>query len=386
MGVASQCSKCGKYSSYKTLQLHDIYECSSRQNRPNQQAVNQQIQQVNQLINTIQQLAQNASTLIQSINNDQQLTPQQKQQVINNLNSGINNLKTVADDLVKKRIRKNKYGVLQMILQPHRINKLLERFTQQELADIFEINERTIRRLKKPNSTPKKAGRKRKLSQESLLALRLYAIAIKDFTQKKEIKHFIEVIIPFLLKSDANIFFLDECGFHLNEAPRRGYYLKNERLVALNSEKFHKFLTEFNPPNNGKKNYLIMDKLPVHKANQSCIDLKLTPIKELLKSKNVEIIFLPSCTPELNPAEKCFNITRQHIEKSRAREKDKLDLAIEEKNNGNGIIEISDIAEINSHPNGDLFLIYHKDKEIDEKLSYFSLLCFDLEPPECAKS
>ena len=52
------------------------------------------------------------------------------------------------------------------------------------------------------------------------------------------------------------------------------------------------------------------------------------------------------------------------------------------KNNGNGIIEISDIAEIKYH-DGDLFLIYHKDKEIDEKLSYFSLLCIDLglEPP-----
>ena len=43
-----------------------------------------------------------------------------------------------------------------MILQPHRIVKLLERFTQQELADIFEVNEKTIRRLKKPNLAPQK--------------------------------------------------------------------------------------------------------------------------------------------------------------------------------------------------------------------------------------
>lgn len=102
-----KCSKCGKYSSYKTLQLHSIYECSGQQNQPNQQAVNQQIQQINQLINLIQQLSQNAPTIIQSINSDPQLTPQQKQQIINNLNSGISNLKTIADDLADKQKKLN---------------------------------------------------------------------------------------------------------------------------------------------------------------------------------------------------------------------------------------------------------------------------------------
>jgi len=37
---------------------------------------------------------------------------------------------------------------------------------------------------------------------------------------QKKIKEFIEVIIPKLLKSDANIFFLDECSFHCNETPK----------------------------------------------------------------------------------------------------------------------------------------------------------------------
>ena len=100
---------------------------------------------------------------------------------------------------------------------------------------------------------------------------------------------------------------------------------------GLNSEKFHKFLSDFNPPNNGKRNVLIMDNLPVHRASQTCLDLGLTPIKELLKSKNVEVIFMPSYTPEINPIEEMFNITRQHVEGEQARERNKLDLVIEEK-------------------------------------------------------
>ena len=42
----------------------------------------------------------------------------------------------------------------------------------------------------------------------------------------EKIKEFIEVIIPKLLKSDSNIFFLDECSFNCNSAPRRGYSRK----------------------------------------------------------------------------------------------------------------------------------------------------------------
>src|SRR5207248_7973513 len=41
---------------------------------------------------------------------------------------------------------------------------------------------------------------------------------------QEKIEHFINVTLPYLLKIKANIFFLDECGFHLNEAPRKGYH------------------------------------------------------------------------------------------------------------------------------------------------------------------
>jgi transposase len=100
---------------------------------------------------------------------------------------------------------------------------------------------------------------------------------------------------------------------------------------GIKSKVFHEFLTEFNPPNNGKRNVLIMDNLSTHRATKSCQKLGLTTIEELLKSKNVEIIFLPSYTPELNPVEKMFNITRQNSEKGQARERDKLISFIKEK-------------------------------------------------------
>src|SRR5947208_2514214 len=62
----------------------------------------------------------------------------------------------------------------------------------------------------------------------------------------EKIKEFIEVIIPKLLKSDSNIFFLDECSFHCNSAPRRGYSRKGSRLVLQK------------PGNKGKNQSLIL--------------------------------------------------------------------------------------------------------------------------------
>lgn len=100
---------------------------------------------------------------------------------------------------------------------------------------------------------------------------------------------------------------------------------------GVNSEIFHNFLTDFNPPSNGKKNYLIMDNLSVHKAKQSCINLGLPTIEELLISKNIQPIYLPSYTPELNPVERMFNITRKHVEEQQPRNKDKLNSVIERK-------------------------------------------------------
>ncbi|CAG8804460.1 5268_t:CDS:1, partial [Racocetra persica] len=75
-----------------------------------------------------------------------------------------------------------------------------------------------------------------------------------------------------------------------------------------------------------------MDNLPVHKAKDSCINLKLTPIKELLASKNIKPEYLPPYTPEMNPAELCFNFIRQQVEEQKPRTYEELKFTIAKAN------------------------------------------------------
>ena len=153
---------------------------------------------------------------------------------------------------------------------------------------------------------------------------------------------------------------MDECGFHLNETPRYGYSHKSSRAgytkpgypgnnhtlilciqnVAgkgvihhevikggIKTENFHNFLTNLKLPNESK-HYLIMDNFSVHKAKGSCIKLGLTTIEKLLESKNIEPLYLPPYTPEMNPVEYCFNFIRHEVEKNKPRTYEKLKLVI----------------------------------------------------------
>jgi len=161
--------------------------------------------------------------------------------------------------------------------------------------------------------------------------------------------------------SQPFILALDECSFHLNEVPRYGYAFTSWRVNSLKpgkrgnnhtlilciknvssegvvhheliekgmkTKEFHSFLTNIKLPND-KKHYLLLDNLPVHKAKQSCIKLKLAPIKELMASKNIEPLYLPPYTPEMNPTELCFNFIRQQVEKNKPRTYEELKLVID---------------------------------------------------------
>jgi hypothetical protein len=74
-------------------------------------------------------------------------------------------------------------------LTPQQISKLLERFTQQELADILEVSARTIRNRKKENTKPKKKrGRRSKIGGQLLFDLFYFLIGQggrKSYTQQK---------------------------------------------------------------------------------------------------------------------------------------------------------------------------------------------------------
>jgi transposase len=217
-------------------------------------------------------------------------------------------------------------------------------YTQQKMANYFS----------------KKAGEE--ISKYSIFR----ALKKLDFTRKKLTNHYSEQLnhlrkiskfkklFPRLPQN--RIIAIDECGFHLNETPRYGYSHKSSRanyrksgqpgnnhtlilciqnvngkgvihweLIqgGMKTENFHSFLTNLKLPNESK-HYLIMDNLPIHKAKQSCIKLKLTPIKELLESKNIEPVYLPPYTPEMNPVE----LIRQQVEKNKPRTYEKLKLII----------------------------------------------------------
>ena len=58
--------------------------------------------------------------------------------------------------------------------------------------------------------------------------------------------------------------------------------------------------------------------------------MKLTTIEELLTSKRIKPVYLPSYIPELNLTELCFNLMRQQIEKNEPRTFEELKLAIDE--------------------------------------------------------
>src|SRR6185436_17807649 len=113
----------------------------------------------------------------------------------------------------------------------------------------------------------------------------------------------------------------------------------------MKTENFHNFLTNLKFSTN-EKHYLIMDNLPVHKAKQFCIKLGLTPIKELSESKNIETLFLPPYTPEMNPVEYCFNLIRQWVEKNKPRTYEKLKLVIAKILN---ILNQKDLTEYFTH-------------------------------------
>jgi isftu1 transposase len=160
---------------------------------------------------------------------------------------------------------------------------------------------------------------------------------------------------------------MDECGFNLGEAPRyawsrkglraviprtgqRGYnhtlflcvrnvnkqavvsykLIKNERQgkkKGTDAVDFYNYLKDIKLPTNDK-NYLLLDNSRIHKTTKELRELGLS-IEELVAEKNIVLVYLPPRSPELNPAEKCFNNIRHNIEKNRPRTHEELKLVID---------------------------------------------------------
>ncbi|CAG8838130.1 5970_t:CDS:1, partial [Racocetra persica] len=176
---------------------------------------------------------------------------------------------------------------------------------------------------------------------------------------KKKIEEFQERLYPLL---DLPIMALDESSFPLNMAPRFGYSRKGTRanfyktgkrglsytliLCVANVEKygvvlyqivkggvdakvFHNFLS-YEKISSEDKSYLILDNARIHHSDRACHKLGLSSIRELLASKNIEPLYLPAYTPEMNPVECCFNFIKGEVRKQQPETYEELEVAIKE--------------------------------------------------------
>lgn len=120
----------------------------------------------------------------------------------------------------------------------------------------------------------------------------------------------------------AKLVFVEECGTHTSLAPLYGYSPKGERLRlrvprnrgknttlvasitlegmgpsmavegSTTKEVFDAYLEQVLLPELDEGQVVIMDKLPAHKRGR---------VRELIEQRGLELLYLPSYSPEYNP-------------------------------------------------------------------------------------
>jgi methionine synthase II (cobalamin-independent) len=204
------------------------------------------------------------------------------------------------------------------------------------------------------------------ISQQTIsLLIKKLGIARKKLTfhytqlNKEKAKAFNEEIKPLLL-DNVPFIALDECSFYPNQDPRFGYSFEGSRattrkpshkgkhytvLFAISNQskngvvhckliegganwkKFYDFLGEINPVGD-KKNILLMDNARIHTAFNKRAEKGLPTTEEQMAKKNIEVRFITTYAPMLNPTELVFNLLRQQTEKQRPRNFEEMELAL----------------------------------------------------------
>jgi transposase len=72
-----------------------------------------------------------------------------------------------------------------------------------------------------------------------------------------------------------------------------------------------------------------MDNASIHTAPDKREVAKVPSVREQMLKKNIEVKFITTYAPVLNPTELCFNLLRQQTEKQRPRSYESLKMAIE---------------------------------------------------------
>ncbi len=139
--------------------------------------------------------------------------------------------------------------------------------------------------------------------------------------------------------------FVDECGTHTSLAPTYGYSPKGERLklsVARNRgrnttllasislegmgpsmavegsttrEVFETYLEQVLLPELEEGQVVVMDRLPAHKPNR---------VRDLIEGRGLELIYLPSYSPDYNPIEEAFSKIKEILRRACARTREAL--------------------------------------------------------------
>lgn len=86
---------------------------------------------------------------------------------------------------------------------------------------------------------------------------------------------------------------------------------------STNKEVFKTYLTEVLLPNLAKDSYLIMDNAAFHKGEE---------IENLIKSAKINLIYLPTYSPDLNPIEKKWAQVKSYYRKLTHYFEDKMQL------------------------------------------------------------
>jgi len=323
------------------------------------------------------------------------------------------------EEPLEKEIKEIKKKKVITKLTPWQIRKLRDKeFSWQEIREFCNVSEWTIRRWNKEEvvKEKKKTGRPSKVSGSNLAYLETCAGAYKTFTQKwiarwlsskigtkisqpavsrlykkygiaekvisyyfSEQEAFLGDIKPFTdyVKSlpSSQVIATDECAFHLNEAPRRGYNWKGVRatynrpgkhetrytlmLCVRNVEKqavisykliehgnkkekkkvkrgtgaieFHDFVLDIKSKiPTDEKYYLLLDNAKIHHAVEVLQKENRLPIADLFTAVNIDPLYLVPYTPQLNPVELCFCFLRDLVERNQPRDFEQLKYIIEQ--------------------------------------------------------
>jgi hypothetical protein len=98
-----------------------------------------------------------------------------------------------------------------------------------------------------------------------------------------------------------------------------------------------------------------MDNSSVHKAPDKRLEAKKPSVEEQMARKNIEVKFITTYAPMLNPTELIFNLLRQQTEKQRPRKYKEMKEAVEK------VVELLNTKDLSKY-------FWHCANYFDEKM------------------